>query len=707
MALTQEQIANYLASKGLPLTPEGIRAGIAAYNRETGSNLGIGDVGAAYNMTPQQASTWMNGGNPLTFSGLFGDDAIVDRPVDGSFNVYTAPNYNNFGAMGGGQGDIFASPNDGAKQWTYDPATQTYTSPTGKRVSIADLGISDPTTATYALGQMASREGRNIDSWSAYPANTYADWTPELYRSQLEGDLQKVMDYDASKSGGGLNVLMNTLPWLAGAALVGGGIGGALAPYEAGAAAATGGEAAAGGLLASQAPAPVADAAMTPVEAAAAGSGAGGGGTYLGLKTALAGAGIPSATADGIVKSVQGGASAGWLTKTLTDLGLSSAAAGAISGALPALAGAALAGSSSGGAKQAGTTTQTSSQAPWEPMQPYLSDIANAARANYQQSRTMTPEQMAILGQARSIAAGQMNDPNMAGLRSMSADVFTGKSDQFKPVQSITAQQVDPFGFQSAGAPAISVGGAFNRMGGVNPTQAYQSLLSGNVTNPFLSNIANDNFTMATRNMMENVMPGIGSGAMAAGQYGGSRQGIAQGLAMSRLNQDVTAANNNMFGNAYQQARGNMLSAAGQLGNFGMGAETQNASNILNNNQFNSSLASGIAQNNANRTLTADTTNASNTLSGNNQRLGQMGAAVDWYNTSNNMQNTGIKNALDLANYGNTYQNDALKNYAGVVAPLGGMGGTGSSSTPYYTNPTNSLLGGALAGSQIFKNIFA
>lgn len=176
---------------------------------------------------------------------------------------------------------------------------------------------------------------------------------------------------------------------------------------------------------------------------------------------------------------------------------------------------------------------------------------------------------------------------------------------------------------------------------------------------------------------------------------------------MSRMNQDVTAANNNMFGGAFQQAQGNMLSAAGQLGGFGMSAETNNASNMLNNNQFNSSLSSGISQNNANRTLSADSTNAANTLAANNQKLGQMNAGVDWFNNANNMQNTAIKNSLDLGNYGNTYANDALKNYAGIVQPLGGLGGTGTQSTPYYNNPTNNLLGGAIAGSTIYKNIFS
>lgn len=211
-------------------------------------------------------------------------------------------------------------------------------------------------------------------------------------------------------------------------------------------------------------------------------------------------------------------------------------------------------------------------------------------------------------------------------------------------------------------------------------------------------------------------MPGIGSQASVAGQYGGSRQGIAQGLAASRLNQDVTAANNTMFGNAYQSAQNNKLSAANSLAGYGMNAETSNASNSLSNNQFNANQGMSAATGNANRYLSADTSNASNQmntqqfnanlgLSNNTQHLNQMNSAADWMNSGNNMQNTAIGNSLDLANYGNKYQNDALKNYSSTIGQYAGMGG--SASSPYYTNPTNNLLGGAIAGSQIFKNIFS
>lgn len=726
MAYTQQEILQYLQANGLPLNAYGIDQAVKRFN-STGGNVTLNDVGNAFGMDPTQTQAWMRA-NPASFAEMFGNDAIVQRPTNGVFDVLSVPQGQ---AMMSNDQGVFSSPSAGAQAWKYDPATQTYTSPTGKQVSISSLGYADPTTATYALGQMASKEGKNIDPWSAYPARTFGDWSADQYRGALTNDLDKIMAFDAAKTGGGLNQFMNTLPWLAGAALTAGGLSGALAPYEAGAAAA-GSSGGAGGLLAgTQAPAPVFDAAMTPVGASSSG-GAGGGGTYFGLSTAgiqAAAPGLTAAQAGAAASAAQAAAAAGGgqsaITSALVSAGVPAAAAELIGGKvgqtlIGAGLGAALTSGASGGSKQSGTTTST--QAPWEPMQPYLQGAAQAALSNYQNQRTMSPMLQDAWKQAQTMTSNQMNDPRYGGLRDWSEKVFTGTSGAFSPVGNtagvspITAQQVDPFGFQSAGAPQISVGGAFNRMGSVNPTQAYQSLLTGDVTNPYLSNIARDNFTMANRNLMENVMPGINSGASTSGQFGGSRQGIAQGLAISRMNQDVTQANNQMFGNAYQQAQGNMLSAAGQLGNFGMGAETQNAANTLNNNQFNATLGAGIAQNNANRALTADTTNAGNMLNAqqfnanlglqnNNQRLSQMGSAVDWFNNANNMQNTAIKNNIDMSNYPNTYSNNALNTYMGQITPLGGMGST--TQQPYFTNPTNNMLGGAMMGSQIFKNIFS
>lgn len=355
-----------------------------------------------------------------------------------------------------------------------------------------------------------------------------------------------------------------------------------------------------------------------------------------GLLDGMSGANMGSA--------LQGAAANGAASQAVRSLipGISNSTLGQLGGA--ALGG--LAGSQSG-SKEAGTTTTT--QSPWAPMQPYLLDIAGKAQSNYNNSATMSPQTQGLLTQAQGMAQGQMSNPAVTNAAN---SIFNGTAG-FTP------------------APMVGTQSAFGSMGDLNPTNAYKSLLSGNVTNPYLSNIAQDNFTLANRNLMENVMPAIGSGASAAGQYGGSRQGIAQGLAASRMNQDVTMANNQMFGNAYQQAQNNMAGAANTLGGFGMNAASTNATNTLNNNS---------------------------------QRLGQMTAATDMLNTGNNMQNTAIKNSLDLSNYGNTYANNALGQYAGIASQLGGMGG--QSTQPYYTNPGAGLLGGALAGSQIFKNIF-
>lgn len=661
------------------------------------------------------------------FTDAFGPDAYVGRPGPNGFTVRTR---NPLQPTTGDEGYAFGGLHQDTA-WTYDNNTQTFTNPnTGAKVPIGSLGFKDPITANFEVGRLASIEGKNIDEWSAYgpsKSNEAYGKSADAYRGALMNDLGKILDYE--KPSALDNFMEAAIPAIVLSTMTAGATG----MFDAGgslASLAGNGATAGEGLLATQAAAPVTDATMTAVGSdglasqglidsgvssfgasadAAANSLAANSAIDPTVASVMAGTGKSAADAARLVaiaqSSTSGGADA--VRATLTSMGVPAGVIDTLVKLAPAVAGAAIASAGGGGAKQAGTTTATETRAPWAPVQPYLTDIASKAQENYNTSSQMSPEMQKILSQAQGITSGQMNDPRMAGLRDQAADVFMGRSNAFSPVGQVTAQQVDPYGFKSQNAPAINVQNAFGSMGGTNPTQAYQSLLSGNVTNPYLQNIAQDNYTMANRNLLENVMPNIGSGATAAGQYGGSRQGIAQGLAMSRMNQDVTAANNNMFGNAYQQAQGNMLSAAGQLGGFGMSAETNNASNMLNNNQFNASLSSGISQNNANRTLSADSTNAANTLAANSQKLGQMNAGVDWFNNANNMQNTAIKNSLDLGNYGNTYAMDSLKNYSGIVSPLGGLGGTGTQSTPYYNNPTNNLLGGAIAGSTIYKNIFS
>ena len=766
MGLTREQVASYLASKGLPFTEEGVKAGLLSFNAESPG----GQIDPA--MIPE---------SQMSFTDAFGKGAELYRTnnPESMFAVRSGP----AAPSAYGEGETFFNRPAGPATWQFDQNTGTFTNSAdpGRTVSAADLGLGGISgqNVPYALTKLASDTGSLRDEWSQYAIQNHPEWSQDQLIGGLRNDAGEIIRQSAPS---GLdNFMGKAIP----AAVIATMTAGATGAFDAGGSlanlAGNGATGTGGGLLGTQAAAPVTDATMTAVGGGEAGGGFFGGASATGsgiTGATTTGGGITGATTGGTLgvtgttaatlaggafdptvasimtatgksaadaaklvaiaqSSTSGGPSA--VRATLEKMGVPSGVIDALVKLAPAVAGAAISSVGGGGAKEAGTTTTTETKAPWTPMQPYLTGIAGAAKSNYETAKTMTPEQKALLAQAQGMTTAQMNDPVYGQLRTGAADMVRGVSDKFTPAANIAganavgSHAVDPNQYSSAGAPmvnaaSVDVSKALGSLGKIDPSNAYQSLLSGGVSNPYLQNIASDNFTMANRNLMENIMPGIRSGSQAAGQYGGSRQGIAEGLAMSRMNQDVTAANNSMFGNAYQQAQGNMLSAAGQLGGLGVGAATNNANlnqqaqtvnagNLLNNNQFNASLSSGIAQNNANRAVTADTTNAANTLgtqqfnanlglTNNTQKLGQMTAGLDMFNTANNMQNTGIKNALDMSNYGNAYANDALKNYAGIVSPLGGLGQTGTSSTPYYNNPTNNLLGGAVMGSTIYKNIF-
>lgn len=71
--------------------------------------------------------------------------------------------------------------------------------------------------------------------------------------------------------------------------------------------------------------------------------------------------------------------------------------------------------------------------------------------------------------------------------------------------------------------------------------------------NPYLSSQANAITNQANQNLMNYQLPGVRSGAMAAGGFGGSRQGIAEGLAIGQTNQGITNSLAGLYGNAYAQ----------------------------------------------------------------------------------------------------------------------------------------------------------
>jgi len=250
--------------------------------------------------------------------------------------------------------------------------------------------------------------------------------------------------------------------------------------------------------------------------------------------------------------------------------------------------------------------------------------------------------------------------------------------------QSATAQTAQPY--QAAGISESDLTQARQALGSLDPTNSLQQLLTGKIDNPYLEGInqANINQSMQgygdmLQNLNQQVMPGINNDAFAAGQYGSSRQGVAQGLALQQAEKnarDLTQSNadqgTKLYGQAYQNAQQNMLSVAselnsqaGQNAQFNVGQANQiglqNATNEMAGNQYDTSQINDMSKYNAGNTLQnnqfgAQQENALNLANasgaaGASTTNSQLNTNVSLANASNGMNNNQF-------NAGNTLNNN-------------------------------------------------
>lgn len=341
----------------------------------------------------------------------------------------------------------------------------------------------------------------------------------------------------------------------------------------------------------------------------------------------------------------------------------------------------------------------------------------------YQNGQWSPDMQSASSGYAnylKGMVPGQINTAN-----GVSQDLINGKynadiqaPDSISGVgllsaPSVSAQQVDP-------------NGAFSSLGLANPTGALSQVLSGTPNNPYLQQMQQASidtsmrgYNDAIQNVNQQVLPQLRSEAVAAGQYGGSRQGIAEGMVGQQLARNARdlgisamGTGANLYGSAFQNAQNNMASTANNMAGLGL----------------------SNAQSNANRDLSAQTTNAGNSLqaqttNANNQlNTQQFNANLGLQNNSQLMQNSALKtnnamqgvNTMQASNQlaanglqgyqgaldaGNQYNWQNLQKYAGIIQPGASVGGTQSQSTPYYSNTAGNLLGGGMTGYQLYKNM--
>lgn len=99
--------------------------------------------------------------------------------------------------------------------------------------------------------------------------------------------------------------------------------------------------------------------------------------------------------------------------------------------------------------------------------------------------------------------------------------------------------------------------------------------------NPAVAGMMERNRRAVTDNLMQTALPGIRDSAEKSGNFGSSRQGIAEGLAIGKSNQALADANASTLSNAYNTNVESQLKALGLLPqttqNLTAGAQTTSA----------------------------------------------------------------------------------------------------------------------------------
>jgi hypothetical protein len=263
---------------------------------------------------------------------------------------------------------------------------------------------------------------------------------------------------------------------------------------------------------------------------------------------------------------------------------------------------------------------------------------------------------------------GYLDKPQSAGMQQygQAAQNYLGNSGAY----DLANQHNAAMGLMNGGhsAPAqtnMDLSGAYDRT--INGDPAANPYLTGAIAkgiNQSTTAFQNQQ-TDATRNLTENVLPSLRGGAIAAGQYGGTRQGLAEGMAL----------------NSFNTQQGRALSQFGQ-----------------NNTDAAVSAQAGAYDNGQSRALAAMNSvggqqQASNALQSSNTQAGLQasnGLLNNIYTAGANQDSYGINQAGKVS---------------GLLSPYLGVNGTQTTSQPLYQNQGANILGGATAGLGIYNGL--
>lgn len=311
--------------------------------------------------------------------------------------------------------------------------------------------------------------------------------------------------------------------------------------------------------------------------------------------------------------------------------------------------------------------------------------------------------------------------------------------------------QFDPNGYTLTNASAAGINAP--KQNSIDTSGAYNQFINGNAAeNPYLtgaiqkglnqSSASFQNLSDDARQALQEGLMGVRGGAIASGQYGGSRQAIAEskvadsiskqlGRALSQVGQNQTDsavaaqagafdAGQNRSLNALSGLSGNQYGIAGQQAGYQQQANMVNAGAANDQASRYSQMGQQLALANA---------NAQNQ---NNQYYAGLGQNNNQYNTGlqqqtnqANIQSTLNNNSLNanmlqngMAGLGNLFntnynQAQAAGNYDvnraqqvnGLLSPYMSANQSSTNTTPMYQNNAANFLGGAALTHNLVKDV--
>lgn len=346
---------------------------------------------------------------------------------------------------------------------------------------------------------------------------------------------------------------------------------------------------------------------------------------------------------------------------------------------------------------------------------------------------TWSPEQ---LGAAAEYI--QANIGNPGAIQQRASELGLSNSDLLQAVQTVN--------------PNATLGQVNQYFGGAAPAtpRGPNSVqMAGYERSPYLDQMAARIAQQSSQQLNEQILPGVRSQAVASGGYGGSRQGIAEGLAMGRSQEALQGNLANLYNSDYQADRNRALQKYGIDQQTGLGYGQLEATNRGIDNQYSLGLGQLGATNRGltnqydlglrglenqrygiDQTYNLGMTNAANNRYGTDKsyEVGMAGAnasmanaAASQQNAANNyslgQQRLGLEGTLGVLdrqyqwgqgaiNSANAMQNTPTnywQQYSQGMNALGQNGGNVTTSGTAASNPYATMMGGAQIGSDLYN----